>query len=125
MPARQSGHTGKREMFNCGLPQIRQSEGNSTENSPSENRRPQFPAQPDPGEPDPVESGAVESSSVKASAPPDKLSRRTIGRPAAVALARLARIRSSLLLKTASFITPQTPARPRPICQADSLLPAV
>src|SRR5579884_2546326 len=73
-----SGHTGKREMFSRGKPQMRQSEGNKTENTPSEARRIHLWARVEGACPETIE----------------RLSPATVAWPA--------RIRSSLLLKTAS-----------------------
>src|SRR5579864_1448473 len=84
MLSRQCGHTGNREIFRRGSPQMRQSEGKKTEKRLSAIRRGQ--------------------------APPDEAPCETMECPATATLAWLARIRSSLLLKTASSI-PQTNPR--------------
>src|ERR1700758_926098 len=78
MAARQLGHTGSREIFNKGSPQMRQSEGKKTEKRLSATRVAQ--TRPRVGQ----------------------ASCGTIERPTTAILAWVARIRSSLLLKTAS-----------------------
>ena len=83
MLAKQSGHTGKRETFNSAKPQIRQSDGKKMEKRLSAPRRAQWPRILDEASGETVEDLAT-----------------------AVAIP-LARIRSSLLLKTASSDTPR------------------
>src|SRR6267154_2824613 len=80
MASRHSWQRGRREIFTKGVPQMRQSEGNKTAKRLSAI----WPAQPRPAWAMPV--------------------RTPTGRPADAALAWLARILSSLLLKTASVL---------------------
>src|SRR5579863_166908 len=81
--SRQSAQTGSREILTSGAPQIWQSAGNRTAKRLSAARR--------------AQAGVL---------------RGTIESPATITLAWLARIRSSLLLKTASLRT--TPGKPSP-----------
>src|SRR5580658_763760 len=97
IPARQSGQTGRRDRFSWGSPQMRQSDGNKTEKRLSATRLTQGRS---------AEVGLTQTRSG-----PNESFRETIECPATAALAWLARIRSSLLLKTASFVTPRTPTR--------------
>src|SRR5450755_2396271 len=87
-PARQSGHTGSREIFSRGSPHRRQSEGNRTEKRLSAARLTQ------------VRLTQVRSAQTRPSL--DEVLCNTIEGPDRATLAWLARIRSSLLLKTAS-----------------------
>jgi hypothetical protein len=87
-PNRQSGQTGSREIFSRGSPQRRQSEGNRTEKRLSAAWR--------------IQLGSAPTSSTLTRPRPDEVFCNTIGGPDTPALAWLARIRSSLLLKTAS-----------------------
>src|ERR1700691_2356674 len=88
-----SGHTGSREIFSKGSPQRRQSEGNRTEKRLSATWVVRIRFHQDGGRTGP--GGA------------DEDARETIEGPKTAALAWLARIRSSLLLKTASSSSPR------------------
>ena len=102
IPARQSGQTGKRERLSWGLPQMRQSDGNKTEKRLSVKRLTQGRS---------IDVALADTALAQGRSGADEVSRETIECPATAALAWLARIRSSLLLKTASFVTPRTPTR--------------
>src|SRR5258707_7152481 len=102
MLATQSRQTGSREIFSRGSPQMRQSDGNRTEKSPSATRPGQIRRNQicfkleDSGEA--TRGGTIEGRTIEG---------RTIEGPAPVTLASLARIWSSLPLKTASSSIPR------------------
>ncbi len=97
---KQWGHTGSREIFGRGSPQRRQSEGHRTEKRLSAAWR--------------IQLGSAPTSSTLTCPISDEVFCNTIGGPDTAALAWLARIRSSLLLKTASSLTPRTQNRRGP-----------
>src|SRR5208282_4833241 len=109
MAARHSRQTGRREICTKGLPQIRQSEGKRTEKRlsaiwtetrPQKSRSNQDrPKQDRPKQDRPKQDRPKQDRSI-----PDRVPSKAIEGPATAALAWIARIRSPLLLKTASVM---------------------